>query len=411
MKITVKPEDLLKQLEEVIICSNSTGSNKEFPSIGKITFEGTKEGVNAYANNGNTYIRKNINIGISDVFKCTVRGTELISSISSFPKDEEVEIEFSDVSVNIYPPADPEQNQLVPLVVDEVPRVVSKYKTKTKVVLNRLTFQAVIDKCKPFIHSHFSESQAFSYVIISLEANKILSFAGDNFRFIIDEIDGENIVDVKKPLQIHIHKYHIEFLSKLISKLDGDTVELSIEENSPSNPGQIVVVSDIVEAILLGINNTVTIYDVPAILSEPYEHAFTFKVRDFALPLKGAAATHNDEAKKSQAVYGVSMVFDTKTSTLVLESGYTMKAKRKIPIIDAQTTEAKFEFKVVLQYLRDVMGAAGENDYVQFEFVNANKPMFIRFFASEKVSKEDKYREDASTGTKEKISFIVAKHV
>ena len=413
MKFSIKQSELNRGLEPVFMVSTTAGEN-EFEDLGWVTIEASKDSLVASAYNGKAAIVNKITEHYSfgeAGSPVTLNTKEFMSTVASFSPDEIIDFVITDSEAQLIPQSDSSQMQAVPFnnKVIQVPQFATTF-TK-QVHINRERFSKAVNKVAAAV-GNLKFKPEFFYWIARFSANRIRTVAGDGSRFIIYQIEGENLVDAKGEISFVVHKDFNPIVQKLLAK-GPETITFSeyVKKNDEDTEGastQTVFEIGSIRLMLLAHDPTTKWPNEEKFLVRQNPIKFTVDASEWVYPLNGVKATYNDDVSRANKIHFASMKMDFNKKMIVVEAESTMKSKRKVRISDVDVPEGQedLEFSCVSDYLKDMLSLCSGEEHMQFEFVDNKAPVIVRYYAKD-VVQQDRPVKDAG-GFKEECTIFFA---
>jgi hypothetical protein len=228
------------------------------------------------------------------------------------------------------------------------------------------------------------------------------------------EIEGDNIVEASKPTTLLIYKDHNQALLKALSLVDGEKVEIKEFANSKNADGvsdQFVLTAGTATIFLVGHDPRTAWPDENIFLKRKNKYRFVTRSAEWVKEMAGVWATNNEDIRKQNITHVTVLSFDTKKGVLTMKTDNTMKAVRKVKILDSFVDSGcpeTVEFKCETSVLRDaILKADGAN--LQMELDEPTKPMILKYYAGDQLADGPLYRLNSAAGTKEQyFQFFTA---
>lgn len=415
MKFVVKNSDIIRGLTAAIACSN-TGAKSEYPDAGKVTIESQKDRLRTFANNGNVALDNKSSDSDSYTFETegavTVKSSDLSKILASFNSGDMLSFETtgnetgSELTVRLV--SDNEQFQTMPVEVKSIdmPQIASKF--DKEVIIPRDVFTHSLDRVSYALGFEKFKMELL-YSVLRIGPGKIRSVAGCGSRFAVYQVQGDNIVQShktqpKKDINIVIHRDHFPVLNKVLSMCDEKILIREYVRNNDNDPlaSQTVIESGDLTMTLIGHDPGIVWPDENQFIERVNTFKAVISKSELANVLKGMVATNNEDYRSQNEYHPVNIVFDFEKKVASFEASFTMRANRKVAIIDSEYPEPKLEFRVLSRYLEDIIKHGGTDGNVQFEFINSTSACVVRFFANNNItSNDDLVRTNVEAGTKE----------
>ena len=413
MKFSAKLDALLKAISPVMAVSE-TGAIKEHPDSYRITLIANKTGLVAESNNGNIAARREISASDVD-YNVVTQGeittvTKNLSNVlASFDANEVLTFELNNGEMEIRPESDPEKLQTLPIEVRKIEMPILATQFSKTVTVSKAVLSETISKVFWGIGTEDLRPEFYHWPL-KFSKDVVIAAAGDGGRFAVDEVSGSGLVDAKGTIDILIYKDQNAALYKSLEMVDSDTVEIKefVRKDSDKEPDQIVFVLGDFVLILMGHDPKANWPDISKYTNRfgtPYQ--FTTDASDWVKEFQGVVATISKEVRDINDVHTTKMVFDSNKKVLTLKVEGSMKAVRKIPLLDAVVASGSppiLEFSVETANLKDMFKYASGT--MQFEAIDSKKPMMVRYFADKKVQSGPLYKVNQSAQTKEQFMIF-----
>ncbi len=411
MKFTVNVGEFVNLFKPVFDCA-SIKALKEYPLQNVATFKATEKGLIGVSNNGMSAIeisqdnRREFNWNCSEVGSFTVKASELLTSVTSFPEDKRIVFTTEENSVTMALENDLEEFQTVSSLKDES---TINYSSNCKKVIDidRKHLLNTIDKITYCIGFRYFEPQWLHWV---LRYNKegYRGTCGDGSRFASHSLKGPEIVKSNKEGNLFVHKNQNVILKKLLEWCDDTFISIH-EDKSSKKDNYALIETKNAKLMLYGHDLNTEWPDEGKFLNRENHVKVDININDFNWALKGLFAAKTDDMTEYRAI----MDFDLEKKVLLLKSN-SNKTQRKVPIVDLKTTGTKktVNHVCIASYLNDVIKNANSSN-IQFEFIEPKdpnkKPVFIARYSDSSVIVEPKptFKNDTAQ-TEETYEVIVA---
>lgn len=236
----------------------------------------------------------------------------------------------------------------------------------------------------------------FMYAALRVHDRSVRAVAGDGGRFSAFEIEGEGLVETDTARTCLIWGKHCPCLTRLLTASNSDWVAI---RQSTAEPAQTVINIDAYELLLHGHRLDI---------DWPDENKFLGRVSElrYSVPREALFAAARAATVRGAGAALVTLTFDPANGIVRLKGFNNCPdgvAELSVPLSDARG--GPLSFTVKSDYLTDLK--LGDGDHVQLEFVDASKPVVIRFFANPTVGDGPFSRVSGTNGWSERHSMIV----
>ena len=384
--------------------------NKEYLNSYHLTLDVKKDKIISIAHGGTCSITAilssdhidNLNYSCEEEGQSTVVATDLINSLYSFPPSEDINIELNSGEVIISSGIEKDVYQTLPTIKQKIdfPTLAKTFEKEIKI--NREVFIEGLDAVHFAVG--FAETQPH-YMCIYVEAmkNKVRFCAGTGARFSVSDVDGKNIIEVNEKTKFLIPQTNISNIINILKEDSSTDIYIKQAKQSKDNPEQIVILSNEMTLILLGIDSGLKYVDIDKILGHTYPYKIETEISNWKYNITGVRATFNANVKSENIIHCADVLMDFKKNQMVMETKGQMKSKRKIPftIVSKNGDDEIPSFKCNSVYLREITDKSEKTDKVTLEFTMEEKPVLIRF--------ADRTNDARSTTDKFSIFFVKTK--
>lgn len=412
MKFTVNVGEFVNLFKPVFDCA-SIKALKEHPLQDIVTFKALPKGLTGISNNGMSIIevyqenKREFNWNCSEEGLFTVKASELLTSVSSFPETKKIIFTSDENSVTMTLSDDSEEFQTVSSLKDDVVvnSILDSDNNKKVVEIDRKHLLNTIDKIIYCIGFRYFNPEWLHWVL-RYKKDGFRGICGDGSRFAAYTISGPEVIKTNKEGKLFVHKNQNAILKKLLEWSDDSFV--SIYENKSSKKDNYVLIETKTAKLMLFGHNLDTEWpDENRFLDRENHAKINININDFNWALKGLFAAKTDDMTEYRAI----MDFDLDKKVLLLKSN-SNKTQRKVPIVDCKTTGTKriINHVCIASYLNDVIKNANSSN-IQFEFVEpkdpSKKPTFVARYSDASVVVEPKPVFKNETAQTEEIYEVI----
>ncbi len=387
MKFKVNNGGLIKGLAYSVEVATKN-VNKEFISSYHITLDVKKNEIKVIAHGGTAAILSTIsgnnidslNYSCEEEGEVTINATDLVNSLISFSPSQDIKVETQNGEIIISSETEKDVFQTLPLVKKkvELPSVADSFDKEIKI--NKEVFVDGLDSVRFAVG--FAETQPH-YMCICLEASKdkIRFISGTGARFVINSTEGKNIIKVDGKIRMLIPNTNIPSIINILREDSSNDIYIKQAKQSKQSPEQIVIQSDEMMLVLLGIDSGLKYPDTDIVLKHKYPYQLETEISDWKYNVQGISATFNAEMKSENIIHCVDVSADFKKNQLIMETKGQMKSKRRLPFtsISKNGDEETPSFRCNSLYLKEVSEKGEKSDKVTLEFDSEPKPIVIRF--------------------------------
>jgi len=381
--------------------------NTEFESSFHITLDIRKSEIIALAHGGTACISSaisgdnidSLNYSCEEEGEVTINASDFFASLSSFPPSQKVSIVKNNGEIVISSENEKDIFQTLPVLKNRVNVSSLPTSFEKEMKINREVFIEGLDKVHFAIG--FAETTPY-YLCIYFETSKDKArfAAGTGARFAISDTEGKNIIQTSKKQSVLFPKNNISTIINVL-KVDSST-DISIKEakQTKNSPEQIVIQSEEITLVLLGIDSSLKYSDVSKILKHSYSYKIVSNISDWKYSMQGISATYNDEMKSGKMIPITNVSIDSKKKKLIMETKGQMKAKRQVSVDDISKNgdEDIPSFKCNSLYLKEVADKGEKSEKVVLEFDTDQTPVTARF--------ADRVNDSKNTVDKFSIFFV-----
>ena len=420
MKFSCKVSGLLEGIAPAIGVSTHSVV-KDFRSAGKISLESTQSEIVASVFNGKVAVCSVVSDLTSDDlgYSCSSEGLVTVSSIdlqnvlSSFKKDDEIQVSVSKANSGkelvISKKSDDEEYQTLPCASEdiEMPKKVKKF--EREVNIDRSVYIYGVNK---IFWSIGYEDNMPQYLHWALRLNKDEArfVAGTGGRFAVFTIDGENFVDSDEPFTILFPKDHTESVKKIFSSIDDEKLNIKTNSKKSSNY-QIAIKTKSHDILFVNLDSDIDYPDENKFLSSSIANRFVTNISEWGYVGKGIIATYSEELKKEKRQSRASVEVSDNNSSLLVKSNSVMKAHRKVPILSSVLEDDGIKFVCNSAFLKEFAEHGPSQNNIQIEIPTEPKmPVVVRYHALDDVKDSSMLSsKNESSGLNEKFAIFFAR--
>lgn len=305
---------------------------KEFSYENILSLDATDYHLNIQAYGGNfAVISKASNTEIDSLaYTCNEEGsvavdaTRLSQILSSFDNAEvlDVKTKGSKLTISLKSDSDVFQTMVTEKVKIELPNFNNS--DKKEVTCNRSLFSKGMQKVSFAVG--FEDSKPYYQCISSqVDQNRMKFVAGSGSRFVVYNIEGNNIVDVPEASEFIFPKDSAINIPNLLKTWNSDDIFIKKYDKTPAY----ISVRDKVHFLaVLKLDTSMEKYaDVDSIINIGREYSFDTKLSDWKKALVGVSATYDEEMKKQAVIHNT--IIRPKKDTCVIETDTANSAHRK----------------------------------------------------------------------------------
>lgn len=258
-----------------------------------------------------------------------------------------------------------------------------------------------------FAHGFQEFRPEYLYWVMRVEKEHVRFAAGSGGRFAVLDTYGEgnSLTDASKKIDILIPNHITAAMIDVFGNIDNDYI------NIYSGEKQIVLRCGSLVSVISQIDPGVKWPNENDILNRSHSVKITTKIGNWLNAIKGISATYSDDIKKQRQIHTASITLDTKSKMLHAKSNDQLKSHRKIPINDCidNGSGENMTLRCVSRYLTEAIKNGEDEEYIQMEIENDTRPIVIRYYSSDKISKPEECRKvNESLGITEQYTIFFA---
>jgi hypothetical protein len=409
MKFTVNLEILLAGLSPVLAISSLGVTQKEYPDAKRITLEGNTTSLLAKAHNGEVAIivdlvkLNGLDYKFESSGKVSISSIDLEKTLNSFNKTETLLFNTQSTSLEISPLSDLEKIQTLPFEIRdvEVPRLADSFQKEAQIKTDSL-----LKSISKVSFAMMPQKSIDHSLMIKLKVSPegISSYCGSNASsFAVYSLEGDN-VKTKDTFDFYVYEKQIASVNKFLNNTLSEYVDVKEHINKDTNKNQVVLFTDTSTVFLVGFVPISNYPPLDQVLSKTNKYIYVTNFADFDKELKGLLATYNSNLKDTGEAHISNFSFDSNKKLINLSSQTTMKAKRKVSLLDANIdTENTFRITTLL-FENAIKNGTG---LVQLEIPESERIIIIRYFAKDKISDTNDIFAETKEKYKERFSYMI----
>lgn len=419
MKFKVKIREFLEGLEPAFTVATK-GIRRDYNHASLVTIVAEKDKVFVLADGGRMTISNEIsnltcdelNYECSKGGSCTVRASELKATLSSFSLSDEVTVETraytedkasdgddSDTADGAQSApvstgqelmftlvSDSEQYQTVPClreVINTPQPVIDFMETKKPDDAFQVRRDIFVYAATKVLFALGFEEKREKYMYWVVRANKeqVRFVSGSGAQFAVLDVDGADISNATKPMNLLIPNEQSAALIDIISRAEYNNEKIYFY----TSPGYLIIDCASFRAAISNYEADIDWPDENRFLERSNKLVFTTKIGDWSNVVRGISATYNDEMKKQHDFHYATLDVNFKKNEIATKTDGLMKSNRKVPILGTQLPSADQDNHMLIscisRYLAEAVKHAAEDEFVQIELADSKKPIIVRYHA------------------------------
>jgi len=411
MNFTVNVAEFTKLFKPAFDCA-STKTLKEFLYQDMITFTSLEKGLKAISNNGTSAVAmiqeksKDFNWKFNQEGTFTVKASELLDVVSSFPQEKHLDFKIEDGTLKIELSEDAEEFQYIALLKEDVNLPISsETKFNKPLEIDKKNLSEAIHSVFYSIGFRFFEP-IWLHLVVRCNEKGFRVGAGDGARFAFDSLSGpEMIKNVSKDDNLFIHKNQVTVLQKILEWSKVSFIQLQ-QNNVKSGQSNLMMKFDNLVLILFGQDVETKWPDENIFLNRKNAYKLSIAIKDFDWALKGLFASQTDDNSKHKAV----MSFDLDKKVLFIKSS-SGKSNRKVNISEVKSEGQNnvITHECIAHQLSDAIKNA-KGEYLQFEFAEMQekkKPCIVRCSDTKEIQDRPVFQNKIAN-TEEMYELVIA---
>ncbi|MBT6051149.1 MAG: hypothetical protein HOG49_30485 [Candidatus Scalindua sp.] len=422
MKFSCKVSGLLSGIAPAIGVSTHSVV-KDFRSAGKISLESNQSEIVVSVFNGKVAVYSvvsdltsgDLGYSCSSVGLVTVSSIDLQNVLSSFKKDDEIQVSVSNANSGkelvISKKSDSEEYQTLPCASEDIEMPKSAKKFEKEVTIDRSVYNYGVNK---IFWSIGYEDNMPQYLHWALRLNKdeVRFVAGTGGRFSVLTIDGENFVksNSDESFTILFPKDHTESVKKIFNSIDDEKLEIKVNSKKSSNY-QIAIKTKSHDILFVNLDSDIDYPDENKFLSTSIANRFVTNISEWGYVGKGIIATYSVELKKEHRQSKASVEVSKDASSLIVKSNSVMKAHRKVPVLGSVLEDDAIKFVCNSAFLKELAEHGPDQNNIQIEIPTEPKmPVVVRYHALDDVKDSSMLSsKNESSGLNEKFAIFFAR--
>jgi hypothetical protein len=416
MKFKAQVGGLIEGLKPMFVVA-SKGVQKNYEMENVITLNAVKDYLQVMADGGRVSGKTNIgNSNYNFDYECiedgtvTVNASSLQKSLESFNGSDSIIFEIvagkNGNNVRITSTTEKDECQVIPVlpVTCSFQEIDAKGKKVISLSVKRELFMNYANKIM-FAHGDSEQFKEFTYWVLRTEKDGYLRFvSGTGNIFAIIELVGKNLSDAKGKEAILFPNDQTATLVGILGSLKCDMIKIESGEKFVCiSCGETVI-------NIYNCDPQVKWPDENVFLNRDSKFKFTTKAGSWKNAMKGILATNSDDLKQQNKIHVCSLGFDLSGKVIQTKTDNSLKSFRKVPIEDIGTNEDTKELKIlcVSKFMNDIISRAGDEEFLQFEIENPDKPVVVRHYASSGVGDYQGFIKPSDDGFSERYSVFFA---
>jgi DNA polymerase III sliding clamp (beta) subunit (PCNA family) len=420
MSFKINVKGLLAGITPAVVVA-TTNVLKDSKTANHLVLQSTPECLFAISNGGSVSIRNPIpfmstfctDYKFEVAGSAVVNATDLVAVLSSFKSDEVLLVSMVDgeagvgSEVSFRPISDPEQLQTLPVYSLKLESHSVSKKIENEITINRELLTRAMSRIM-FAGGYEEMRPRYHFWVIRSWPGRIRFVAGSGSRFAIYEASGPSLSKLpESSLLIPVKPGNV--VLKAFKDATSDTVTI---KQSVADDKQYLFQCGDLQLMASGFHPTTAFIDENDLLERANTSRFTIDMKELAFAVKGIEATHNAEAddllKKSQKIHSSSFEFDFQKKVGSIRSAFLMKSIRKFKLADIESKVDINGIACATELISELVRHADGSDSVQFELVDKDKPLVVRFYANPMVSSQALTRSNPALGIDEQFSMFFA---
>jgi len=396
---------------------------KDFVGAGKINLEANSNEIVASCFNGKVAVYSVVS-DLSSVglcYSCSSEGSVTVSSsdlqnvLSSFKKDDEIEVSLNNANngkeLVISKASDSEEYQTLPCAAEAVEMPKKAKKFEREITIDRSVYNYGVNKIFWSI-GYEENTPQYLHWALRIDKNEVKFVAGTGGRFSVLSIDGENFIDCNsdESFTILFPKDHTESVKKIFSSIDDEKINIRANNKQSSNY-QIAIKTKSHDIMFVNMDSDIEYPDENKFLSSAISNRFVTNISEWEYVGKGIIATYSEELKKEKRQSRASVEVSEDSSSLLVMSNSIMKASRKVPVLSSTSDQKKIKFICCSAYLKELAEHGSPQDNIQIEIPTEPKmPIVVRYHALDDVKDSSMLvNKNESSGLNEKFTIFFAR--
>jgi len=249
------------------------------------------------------------------------------------------------------------------------------------ILINRGLFVSGFNKISYAIGFEKNRTQ---YLYWKLDANKdgVRFASGTGGRFAIFDVKGKSVVKTKKNTEFLFPKEQSPVISSILDRVTDDDLVIKQASRDGDVPEQIVFEVNAFSLVLVGFDTDISWPNLDSLLSSDKNVRLETHAKDWEYATKGLMATFNEDLKKEHDTHESDILLDFKDNVIKLMTKQTMRASRKVPIVDVKDKASDTEDMKVhctTPYLAEIFSKGDKGDAIILEFIDGDHPVFVRY--------------------------------
>jgi len=345
----------------------------------------------------------------------TVRVTEFMNALDSFPDIQDVKIEKKSNKVIIdmvVGAKEGYQRQIITLTQDKVklPKIAKKFNKQIDV--HRDILAQGLSKVA-FAMGWEDTNPKYECLLLDVKKDMIRLASSTGGRFAVDDITGNGVLDGIEETSFIFPKNNISNIINILKGMTNEDAEkVTIKQSSASadNPEQIIIETDKKQHMLclFGIDTAIKYKDMNIFINNKYPYAMNSNLEDWVYAANGIYATYSDEMKQENDILNAQVTVNFNKERFEIESKHRLSSERTVPFKTSKNNgENKSPvFRCNINYLTELVSRHFKSGEILMEIDEEKSggkraPIVVRF--------PDEVNQSRGTTEKFTIFFATAK--
>lgn len=389
MKFSVSVDEFIEAISPAVKIST-----KGLKDLNIISIEAKESEVMVTAFGGELGINSPISdINVSDLKynyfkegKCSIITDNLIQSLKSFPKGDEVVLDSNKKELKIYSVNDKTEVQVLPLNKEEVKLPCIAEKFSKEIEIDREMFIKGIKNIS-FAIGFEDKRPKYKYWRLITD-NNVRFVAGTGGIFAVYDIEGENLINSDGQKEFLFTGSSKDVISEVLSSSECEKITIkqaqATKVGDKNIPDQIVLNFDGKDLLLVGFDPEINWgkVNIDSVLKRENQIEVKTSLPNWIHAVKGIRATYTKDVQKDHSPHIADVKINTKEKIIYAEVNAKLKSSRKICIDEVSKDDIgeEFSFRCPSQFLDDMVNRSlDKKGDMKISAVANNKPILIKY--------------------------------
>ena len=433
MKFSIRTKQFIENISLAVDVSSRSvlkTASGVHDSAYKLMIKVQKDSINIVAFSGRMAIQtaisslsaQKVDYKVQGTGTITVNSSDIMSRLASFDAQQMIVIQKSEsasggVQLKISRKADSDQFQTIPCFPEQIVIPDMNFIPQKTLKIDREYFLQGSQKVSFALGFEQQKPQYLYWIFRVSNSNKVRFAAGDNRRFIVYDIQGQNIVQ-SNPATTNLlfSKQHTPSIIKALIKCSDSHFTIKQSTSKSKSMNMILTVGQH-KILMAHMDPNIQWPNQNTLLKAQFDNSVVVRLTQWDTVSKAIVAAYSDSARNSLRPQVVDVVFDFKAKQINVSVDDIAKMNRKVSILttNSQLKDAvKSRFSSI--YLTELSSKGDKAGGMQIDFndpiVESDgslrlKPFVFKFYSDGTLNSNSIVKVNPSTKVSYSLSFII----